>query len=345
VSIHEEGTGISWQQNVTVDPQTARWLLDTTDELYRWSLNQALTPQKAKERAAQLGARLWQTFIGPQGEAFLGAIVPTAVLLDVDETILNLPWELIGRSGASLSQKTPFGRLVTTRVVPRAGRDPLKEDAILRILAVGNPTGDLPVGEREVAGLQDLAGRHAGLEIQVEVLSGENATRGAFREMLAAADYDMLHFAGHGNLEPSAPETSFLAFADGPLSAEEVIALPWKAPPYLVFNSACESGRAVGGRRLVSDRSHSNGLAAAFLAAGAYAYAGYFFPVTETGAVLFAQQFYRTLFERENVGLAFLQARRVAARELSEVGDLTGLSAVLYGDAASEHRRDLAMAV
>ena len=308
-------------------------------------MNQALTPQKARECAAQLGARLWQTYIGKQGEAFLGAIAPTAVLMDVDETILNLPWELIARSGAFLSQEIPFGRLVTTRVVPCAGRDPLKEDAVLRILAVGNPTGDLQVGQREVARLKDLEGRRAGVEIQVEALMGEKATREAFREMLAAGDYDILHFAGHGCFKQSAPEVSSLSFVDGPLAAEEVLTLPWRSPPYLIFGSACESGRAIGGRRLVSNRGHSNGLAAAFLAAGIYAYACYFFPVSEAGAGLFARQFYCTLFERENVGLAFLEARRMASRELGEAGDLTGLSAVLYGDAASEHRRDLAKAV
>jgi hypothetical protein len=50
------------------------------------------------------------------------------------------------------------------------------------------------------------------------------------------------------------------------------------------------------------------------------------------------------LFERENIGLAFLDARNRAIQEVGEVGDLTGYSAVLFGDAASKHRRDLAMA-
>jgi hypothetical protein len=111
-----------------------------------------------------------------------------------------------------------------------------------------------------------------------------------------------------------------------------------------VFNSSCESGRAGGGQRLISDEKQSNGLAAAFLSAGVYGYAGYFWPVTESGAALFARTFYETLFLRENVGIAFLAARNRAIHELGEVGDLTGYSAVLFGDAASQHRRDLATA-
>jgi CHAT domain len=342
VSIHEEGTGITWQQNVTVDAETERWLLEETNGLHLLSLAASRPRQKALERAAQLGARLWDTFIGPAGEELLAAVAPTAVLLDVDETILDLPWEFIGREGTPLSHEAPFGRLVTTRVVPRPGRDPLEEDTVVRILALANPTGDLTASECETAALQALAGGHGGFTIEVAVLTGERATRVALYEMLAAGDYDILHFSAHGYLNQSAPEASALHLADGRLTAEEVLTLPWKSPPYLVFNAACESGRAAGGRRLVSDRNHSNGLAAAFLAAGVSGYAGYFFPVTDAGAGLFARQFYRTLFERENVGLAFLDARREVTRE---VGDLTGLSAVFYGDAASEHRRDLAMAV
>jgi hypothetical protein len=66
--------------------------------------------------------------------------------------------------------------------------------------------------------------------------------------------------------------------------------------------------------------------------------------VTDAGAELFAGTFYDALFARENVGLAFLEARRRAVRDLGDEGDLTGFSAVLFGDAASSHRRDLAMA-
>ena len=42
--------------------------------------------------------------------------------------------------------------------------------------------------------------------------------------------------------------------------------------------------------------------------------------------------------------LAFLEARRRAIQELGDVGDLTASSAILYGDAASKHRRDFATA-
>ncbi|MFX1411945.1 MAG: CHAT domain-containing protein, partial [Promethearchaeota archaeon] len=272
------------------------------------------------------------------------AITPTAILLDVDETILNLPWELITAPPGSLPLVTPFGRLVTTRMILRQGRDPLQEDRVVRILAVANPTSDLAASEAEMTALQELQGPHGPFRVEVDVLARDQATRDRFAQRLAAGDYDMLHFGGHGFLDRDTPGLSLLRFADGDLRADEVLELPWKKPPYFVFNSACESGRGVGGQRLVSAQGQTNGLAAAFLAAGVYGYAGYFWPVTEAGAGIFARTFYQHLFLRENVGLAFLEARQRAILDLGEVGDLTGYSAILYGDAASQHRRDLAMA-
>jgi CHAT domain-containing protein len=341
VAIHEEGTGITWHQNVTVDPATEAFLIEATNDLLLWSVNLALTPKKAEQLAQKLGTQLYQTFISSEGEKVLRAIAPTAILLDVDETLLNLPWELIADPNGALSSNIPFGRLVTTRMILRKGRDPLQEDRVVRILAVANPTLDLAVSEKEIAALKDLEGPRGPITVEVDVLSRDQATKVRFAEKLADRDYDMLHFGGHGFLDRDTPGLSVLRFADGDLTADKVLDLPWKTPPYFVFNSACESGRGVGGQRLISAEGQTNGLAAAFLAAGVYGYAGYFWPVTETGAGIFASAFYNQLFLRENVGLAFLEARRLATRDLRDAGDLTGFSAILYGDAASKHRRDL----
>lgn len=344
VTIHEEGMGITWRQNVTLDPAIEAFLVEATNDLLLWSVNMGLTPKKAGQRASELGSQLYNTFIGKEGEKIFRSIPPTAVLFDTDETLLNLPWELISGPEGPLSLKTPFGRLVTTRMILRQGRDPLQEDRVVRILAVANPTSDLAASEAEIAALQDLQGSHGLINVQVDVLSRDQATMDNFAMKLAAGDYDMLHFGGHGFLDRDTPGLSVLRFADGDLTADKALELPWKRPPYFVFNSACESGRGLGAQRLISTKGQTNGLAAAFLAAGVYGYAGYFWPVTEAGAGIFATTFYNQLFLRENVGLAFLAARNRVMRDLEEAGDLTGFSAILYGDAASKHRRDLVMA-
>jgi hypothetical protein len=340
VTIHEEGTGISWQQNVTVEHETQQYLLEATSVLNECALNWATALDQAVDTARQLGERLHDTFFGPAGSKVLDAVVSTAILLDVDETILNLPWELLGPPGRVLSQETPFGRLVTTRTIPARGRDPVQEDTAVRFLVVANPTQDLANIELEVKALRELEGTHDGFSVETIVLSGKQATRSNVYESLASGDFDVLHFSGHAALDADHPGDSAVRLADGYLSADDIVRIPWQRPPGLVFSSACESGRGVAGHRLLSADRQANGLAAAFLSAGVYAYAGFFWPVTDTGAALFTRAFYESLFMEENVGLAFLAARQRAIQDLGAFGDLAGYSAVLFGDAASKHRRD-----
>lgn len=349
VAIHEEGTAITWQQNVTIDAETETALTAGVGDLHLWSVQRGLTSARAAERVSDVGNRLYASFIGTEGAAYLeqclGDSAPTAILFDVDETILDLPWELLRDGHGPLATRVPFGRLVRTRVTPRPGRDPLTEDTTVKILAVANPTEDLPTSESEVASLAALEGQHGAYSVSVTLLQREQATRAKFQELAITGEYDILHFAGHAMANAENPEEDALIFADGKLSADDVLGLSWAAPPYLAFNSACQSGHAVAGRPLVSAENHGNGLAAAFLAIGSYGYAGYFWPVTDEGAGLFAETFYERLFGEENVGLAFLDARSRAIAELGDDGDLTGYSAIIFGDVGSKQRRDFATAV
>lgn len=341
LSIHLEGSGVTWQENLNLDPQKEARLLELTEDLYLWSNHAKLTQGTAKAAVKELGKMLDETFIGARGRTILEGFNPSAILLDVDETIQNLPWELLGQGGGPLALEIPFGRLVTTREILKPTRDPLQEDKIVRILAIADTTSDLFSGEAELEVIKGLVREGGDFQIKADILAGEDATIAEFKRRIAPGDYDILHFSGHGAFDQKHPESSGLKFYDGVLTADEILRLEWKAPPYFVFSSACESGRAGAGRRLVTNLHHSNGLAAAFIAAGVSAYAGYYWPVSDAGAGIFSQYFYEYLFQRENVGIAFLEARRRTMWDLEAAGDLTGISAILFGDAASSERRDL----
>lgn len=336
VAMHVEGTGVTWQKNVTLEPSEEKKLLDLTEDLYLWSINAKFTKEDAERKVRELGEALYKEFIGRDGEQFLGMHDPTTVLLDIDETIMNLPWELIGKSHP-IPLKLPFGRLVTTRIIPKRARDPLAEDSTLRILAIGNPTGDLYGGEREMEALRELEGENGGYRIEVKTLTGEEANKQAFLELAKTGEFDIIHFAGHGDFRESRPGTSGIMFSDGILTAAEVSKIGWKSPPYIVFNSSCESGRSAGGKKL----SSGNGMAAAFIAEGVSGYIGYFYPVTDSGASMMTRTFYRSMIELKNIGLAFMEARERTVWELEGILDLAGYSAIFYGDAATGKRRDL----
>lgn len=343
-SLHEEGTGLAWQYPVNLSRSAEQRLVDGARDIRRYSVGLG-SSAAAKRAVAGVGRQLHRSFLGNRGDEYLRRMRPTAVLLDIDETILSLPWELIEGWAGALVTDVPVGRVVATLTVPHAERDPLTQDREVRILAVADPTADLGLARAEVDALRRVVdGGTAEFTLHLDVLEGAEATVRRFRERIATTDYDIVHFAGHGGFAPARPGQSTLHFADGTIRADEVLALPWPAPPGIVFASACESAAAGRGARLVSRRRNVNGLAAAFLSAGVAGYVGYLWPVSDAGAGTIAEAFYRELFLRENVGLAVLEARRTAASQLAEPLDLAAYSLVLYGDAASEHRRDLATA-
>ena len=345
VTIHEEGTGITWQRNARLDSGSQESILEATRDLHAWSLRLALTPDRARRRARDLGTLLHRTFLSRLGDEYLRGITPTAILLSVDETILNLPWEVMRSSHGVFALEAPLGRLVSTRMIPKPGRDPATQDRQVRILAVMNPTADLADSAAEIEALGSIEGDRTPFDVHVDVLERGDATRTHFAERLAADDYDIVHFAGHGVFDRSAPGSSAIAFADGLLTADEVarIAVETASRIRLQQRLRIRSRRASAG---ASSRGTviAMALAAAFIAAGTAAYGGYFWPVTDAGAAHFTGTFYRALFERENVGIAFRSARQAAVAALEADGDLAAFGAILYGDAASSHRRDLAMA-
>lgn len=344
VGLHVEGTPIAWHQNVTMSRAAERDLLETIDGLRRWSAGLGLTRSMALSAGAEVGRMMRDVFLGSPGSALLEALDRTALLVVVDETIVHLPWEMALDHRDEPLVLRPFGRVVTTRLSPPTGRDPRTEDPKVRILAVENPTDDLTSTDRVMETIEGLRDRSADLSIEVTTLARAKATRAGLRNAVAGADYDIIHFAGHGQYDTDVPGDGAVVLADGPFGDDDVVSLDWTRPPFVVINGSCESARAASGVRIVSTRRRSNGLAAAFLSRGVEAYVGHYFLVDDAAAAAFSVDFYGTLLRDRNVGQAILEARVNALARWSDGAELTGLGAVFFGDAGTAQRRDLATA-
>lgn len=346
VSIHVEGTAITWQQNVSLDYKTECEMISKIHELYCWSLDKGFTKVVVQEIIRGIGASLFDLFIGEQGKRFISSLKPTAILLDVDETIQNLPWELLGEDGKALSMQYPLGRLVTTRFIPQPARDPLKENRVVKILAViADPSKDLVYGKWELNALKRLELENWGdFSIEIDTLEGAEANKDNLLKTIEDGSFDIIHFSSHGLFDEDAPEESAIVLSDGRLTADDILGIKWNAPPYLVVGSVCESARSVGGKRIVSNNRHSNGIAAAFIAKGVSSYIGYYWPVNAESAAKFFGVFYPEIFQLENVGLAFLSARNALKEAFDEFADLTCYNAVFYGDSGSGNRKNIVTA-
>jgi CHAT domain-containing protein len=293
--------------------------------------------------AERLGRRLRELVLGGDALAYVKGLHPTAILLGVDETVLDLPWELFFATDA-FGPELPMGRIVATQSRPAPRRDPLREDRDVVLLVVANPTSDLGAITLELEALRSLAGRIGPANVVVEVLAGREATRARLAAALRDGRVDILHFAGHARFDERRPGASALLLADGELRADDVLRLQWKAPPYLVFDSACETGRA-GRGRLVSRTRRATGLPAAFLAMGVQGYVGHFFTVPDAAAAIVAGCFYETMLKDRSVGAALTRCREAVRDRYEASSDLTCFGLTYFGDVAGDERPALPMAV
>ncbi len=226
-----------------------------------------------------------------------------------------IPWELVrpaepGRTGRFLCEAFIFGRWIVPEPAPRDRLD-------LERLGLVVPPSDLQNAPAEVQSIQDLLGT-----VVHNIPSGLLDVLSAFK----AHDYDGLHIVGHGRYRPDVPELSIVPLTGGDLTPDLIVGenktLFAEQHP-LVFLNACEVARqgvALNGL---------GGWAPALIDAGASAFLGSTWRVTDTLAAQFAAVFYQALRDGSTAGQA-VQAARSAIRNPDST-DPSWLGYALYG--------------
>jgi hypothetical protein len=269
----------------TVD--AARILLDA-DAIARQP-----TPRDRLRSMRSIGRTLYERFLGWVDFDIADALRRSrrsCVILRLDESTADLPWELLllGRSflchDATLSRQ----REVIGAGRPAAYVRPHKE---LRVLVVANPLGDLDGAARE--GRAVAAGlRAAGAKVEE---LGAGTEHDSVVDAIGSLNPDVLHYAGHASFDPERQAMGGLVLADGVLTAEDLSAAP--SLPRLVFANGCNSGQTGS----VADQSARDGSAAThdfggtLLHAGARSFVGSQWIVDDEAGVTFAAAFYESV--------------------------------------------------
>jgi len=163
-----------------------------------------------------------------------------------------------------------------------------------KVLAIGNPTGDLRAATAEVRQIGRLFPDNA------QVFISEEAKEDRVKEQMASAR--ILHFATHGNFSEDNPMASSLSLANGEeITVQELMGINLNAE--LVVLSACNSGR---GQQTAGD--DLIGLSRALLACGANAAVLTYWQVDDIATGLWMKQFYTELKK----GCAAAEAARAA---------------------------------
>jgi len=193
------------------------------------------------------------------------------------------------------------------------------------------PPGRLQLGAADLvlSGEGSLAAAPAEIATLGQLLRGRGLTARrigdlpSLRKTLQRGDLGLLHFSCHNAFARGAPNASRILLANQPFEPVFLNEHAGRFANPLVFLNACRTdGQA-------SLYTTVEGWAASFLRAGAGAFIGSLWEVTDTSASTYAQEFYRATLAGYTLGQAARQARD-AIRDIP--GDPTWLAYTMYGD-------------
>jgi len=335
---------IKLKQEIKVDQDTKNELVREYEKVgvlaNYLSLNRSgLNPPKPaqllnldmKAQLRELGVFSYRLLVPKRISDYLQANMElTHLWLEVDETLLEIPWELMYYEDEFLCMKYALGRRLLTEE-ESAAWSPEYGDRVgrekTRILFIGNPSEDLPESQQEMDMLYEDIRKLQKTEVTKRV--GSEIDKKSFLTALITG-FDVIHYAGHAMYDAKEPDKSYLRFKDGFCYAYEIRQFLHQSPPLLVFMNACSSAR----EGVVPVGKYETGipsLARAFLYSGIRAYVGSIWPVHDASAAKFAIHFYRCLIEGHTIGDA-MKSSRIEIYRRGADEEVAWSSFVLYGD-------------
>ncbi len=227
--------------------------------------------------------------------------------------LIELPWELLRQPGRatwlSLDPKSSLVRYVELQGAESRGRfvHPL------RVLAVSaDPIGGHPL---DLEAERQLIARVAEVSGTVEVIPLPGATLGAVVERLSRDEFHVLHFMGHGGIDPATARAVLLFEGRSgeaePVSGEALAnILQGCSCLWLAVLNACHSGEL---RRGENGDDPFAGIATTLVSAGLPAAVAMRDVVSDRAAINFSHSFYAALAGGQPLDAAVTGARRAMA--------------------------------
>ena len=273
------------------------------------------SPAQAREYLENSGADLWHELVpGPLREQFWDRqqrISQLTILADKD----IVPWELLypqdpGRDAGFLVEQFPVTRGVFRRRLPR--------HLSLRPARFVLPAGSLTEAQDEIDAMRQLLDPGQPPDEVISALT-------PLQELIRGGDFGLLHFACHNRFDPADGSSITMdnaQFTPTWLTKVAINQVLARSAPTVFINACRTAGSGATYNRL-------DGWASKFLEAGAAAFVGTQWAVSDGTAREFAQELYRQLEDGRPLGPAVMQARQVAA---SQLDDPTWLAYTVYGD-------------
>ncbi len=277
------------------------------------------------------GQVLFDLLIPPKAREKIASTEARHLILYVDDKLVHIPWELLFDGRQFLCRRFAMGRIVSTRQAPtslvsRALKAPHK------VLILADPRGDLDASYREGMEIKNFLDDKREL-FHVDFKSDPVDIPFVKKNL---RDYDVVHYAGHGDYHSDNPAESGWLLKDGRLKASEISAMGGLQPmPSLVFSNACQTGQTGAWQIQDGFEQEIFGLANAYLLAGVQHYIGTFWEILDEPSGYFAKRFYSFLAQGAKVGEAVRRARQELIDAYGEE-TIVWATYMLYGDPTFE---------
>jgi len=314
-------------QTIKIDENAINQLCSKVVSLLNQANRRGKLSKEILKQLQETGQSLYDQLLPKEAKEKLEKSIAQYLLIQMDDQLVQIPWELLYNGAEFLCIRFEMGRIVSTRqkvseALSRKIAHPLK------MLVIADPRGDLAESAREGAMLREELDHYPD-KVNVNVKSSK-VDRNYILSRIR--DYDIIHYAGHADYELKNPADSGWLLSDGKLRAEEVANLTGKKPmPILVFANGCQSGQTDAWKISDDYGNQIFGLANAFLVSGVQHYIGTFWEILDEPGREFALGFYRELLEGASVGEAIKQGRRHLIDKYGEE-TIVWASYMLYGD-------------
>ncbi len=247
-----------------------------------------------------------------------GDVLRIRLHMDLDNRsvapLASVPWELLHYPERREFLVQRHGTAVVRYLdVPRAASPPPPFAPPLRILFVmANPRGDLDLARER----DEVEARLRGGTIPIETAALEGATYRSLEATLHEQSYHIVHFMGHGGFDGRNGvlllEGDEGRAGESPITGAEFANLVLGGPSLrLVVLNACRTAEAVQAPGV----DPYGGVAPALVMAGVPAVVAMQFPISDAGAVDFAERLYSTLADGDSLEEAVRGGRRVIRHE------------------------------
>jgi tetratricopeptide (TPR) repeat protein len=273
------------------------------------------------------GQILWDGLLTHAVKAYLRASPPSRLILSLDEELVDIPWELLFDGNDFLSLKFGIGRMVRTKEKIPLARPRDAADK-MRMLVLADPTGDLKHAYAEGQHiLKQLSAKKANM-----ALDFKSALVDTMYVHKSLRDYDIVHFAGHGESDRGDPDKTGWVFKDGIFSVSAILRMAGATPfPSLVFSNACHGARSYSGGAAGDHQRREYDLASAFLLSGVRHYVGSLRKIEDQVSLVFSREFYDCLLQEKPIGEC-VRLGRLKLIEVYGAHSVFWSSYLLYGD-------------